>query len=213
MVVVEEGENTDHQWIDVHQQQSRRKRRRRGIQNGDDPVFTANASIIRSTPSRHWFHVRLVLEKEHISLSIHLISVSMEIPMLILNRWHFHDKKGSMRNLQDYDWRNTSKVPVFVSDFNEASLPETPTLYMVPRGYLKYRYFADIAELEGGEGHSKLYNDQNIRRIKDYLEYRDIARRRPELLQWDHKVQQKIRPSIISAIRFSRKLVLGGSLC
>ena len=101
--------------------------------------------------------------------------------------WHYHDKKGSMTDLSEYDWKNLSIVPIFVSDFNEASLPNTRTLYFMPRGYLKYRYFADIAESEGGEGKSKLYNSKNIRRIKDYLEYLELENNKPEALKWENK--------------------------
>eukprot|EP01084_Bolivina_argentea_P173301 300160_1 len=101
--------------------------------------------------------------------------------------WHYHDKKGSMKNLAEYDWRNIHRVPIFVSDFNEASLPHTRTLFFMPRGYLKYKYFADIAERQGGEGQSSLYNDKNIRRIKDYLEYIEIEKNNPKLLKWENK--------------------------
>merc|ERR1712228_493761 len=98
--------------------------------------------------------------------------------------WHYHDKKGSMLNLAEYDWTNLSKVPIFVSDFNEASLPNTRTLYFMPRGYLKYKYFADIAEYEGGEGKSRLYSKKNIRRIKDYLEFVQVKETKSWLLEW-----------------------------
>eukprot|EP01083_Nonionella_stella_P114869 340009_1 len=100
--------------------------------------------------------------------------------------WHYHDKKGSMKRLNEYDWMNMSQAPIFVSDFNEASLP-TRTLYMVPRGYLKYKYFADIAEKHGGEGVSRLYCEKNIRRIKDYLEFLALKKNKPEALEWDNK--------------------------
>merc|ERR1712129_124171 len=95
--------------------------------------------------------------------------------------------KGSMLNLAEYDWKNVSRVPIFVSDFNEASLPNTRTLYFMPRGYLKYKYFADIAESQGGEGKSTLYSKKNIRRISDYLEFRQVKQTKSHLLDWRNK--------------------------
>ena len=101
--------------------------------------------------------------------------------------WHYHDKKGNMMDLSEYDWKNLSIPPIFVSDFNEASLSNTRTLYFIPRGYLKYKYFADIAESEGGQDVSKLYNQKNIRRVKDYLEYLEIEKNNASLLKWENK--------------------------
>ena len=96
-----------------------------------------------------------------------------------------------MFDLTEYDWKNLSTVPIFVSDFNEASLTNTRTLYFVPRGYLKYKYFADIAESQGGEGKSVLYGSKNVRRIKDYLEFLQVGASKPELLNWRNKTINK----------------------